>query len=126
MRAGVELEDGVAKFTDIAESPNNDESKQYCWYYCVVMEGRNREVRRLWESQNIQVSRLKRVRYGNIFIPSHVRVGQWVELAYKEMCDLFGTAGLPAPRRKSYQRKIDDQRKRHEKKLRSSNARRRR
>lgn len=124
--AGVELEDGVAKFTDIAESPNNDENKNYSWYYCVVMEGRNREVRRLWESQGIQVSRLKRVRYGNIFIPSHVRAGQWVDLGHKEISDIFQTAGLTPPKRKNYHRKLDDQRRRHEKKLRSSNVRRRR
>jgi 23S rRNA pseudouridine2605 synthase len=126
MVAGVELEDGVAKFTDIAESPNNDENKNYSWYYCVVMEGRNREVRRLWESQDIQISRLKRVRYGNIFIPSHVRVGQWIELGFKEIVDLFETAGLAPPKRKAYQQKLDDQRRRHEKKLRSTNARKRR
>ncbi|WP_204378433.1 23S rRNA pseudouridine(2605) synthase RluB [Agaribacterium haliotis] len=117
---GVELDDGPARFTDIAESPNNEEGSAHQWYYCVVMEGRNREVRRLWESQGLQVNRLKRVRFGNIFVPSHVRVGQWIELGDKELKDLCSTAGLPAPARKPFQRRKDEQRKRHVRKLRSS------
>jgi 23S rRNA pseudouridine2605 synthase len=52
------------------------------------MEGRNREVRRLWESQGIQVSRLKRVRYGPLFLPSDVPVGTWKELTPKEITNL--------------------------------------
>lgn len=93
--AGVELEDGFARFTDIVEGKKETSNR---WYYCVVMEGRNREVRRLWESQGMQVSRLKRVRFGNIFIPSHVRVGQWVEFSNKEITDLHITAGLEPPK----------------------------
>ncbi|GAB1268182.1 hypothetical protein NBRC116493_14350 [Aurantivibrio infirmus] len=91
---GVLLEDGVAKFTDIKE--HGDETKNR-WFYCTVMEGRNREVRRLWESQNFKVSRLKRVRFGNIFIPSYVRVGQWVELTDREINDLAATADYTLP-----------------------------
>ncbi len=117
---GVELEDGVAHFTDIQASPNNEEGQSNQWYYCVVMEGRNREVRRLWESQGLQVTRLKRVRYGNIFIPSHVRVGQWLELTHKEVSELCTTAGLAAPRKPGFQRKVLEQRERHIKKLRAS------
>ena len=92
LRQGVMLEDGMAKFTDIVDGAGEGSNS---WFYCVVMEGRNREVRRLWESQDVRVSRLKRVRFGNIFIPSHVRVGQWVELSNKEINDLCETAGLP-------------------------------
>lgn len=87
---GVMLEDGVARFTDIKESKKDKDR----WFYCVVMEGRNREVRRLWESQGLKVNRLKRVRFGNIFIPSHVRSGQWIELTEKEMNELALTAGV--------------------------------
>ncbi|GAB1257198.1 23S rRNA pseudouridine(2605) synthase RluB [Aurantivibrio plasticivorans] len=94
LREGVLLEDGVAKFTDILPSDNDQSGR---WYYCVVMEGRNREVRRLWESQGLKVNRLKRVRYGNIFIPSHVRVGQWVELNAREIAELAQTAGYDMP-----------------------------
>ncbi len=88
---GVLLDDGVARFTDIVDGAGEGRNR---WFYCVVMEGRNREVRRLWESQGVKVSRLKRVRYGNIFIPSHVRVGQWLELNDREIADLCLTAGL--------------------------------
>lgn len=86
---GIALEDGTARFTDIVDGAG---SGQNHWFYCVVMEGRNREVRRLWESQGVKVSRLKRVRFGNIFIPSHVRVGQWTDLNVKEIKDLCVTA----------------------------------
>jgi 23S rRNA pseudouridine2605 synthase len=61
------------------------------------MEGRNREVRRLWESQGLEVSRLKRVRYGSVFIPSRVRQGQWIDLDRKEVKALYQLAGLPVP-----------------------------
>lgn len=95
LKEGVLLEDGVARFTDIVERETDGSSR---WFYCVVMEGRNREVRRLWESQGLKVNRLKRVRFGNIFIPSHVRVGQWVELNHKEIGELALTAGFDIPR----------------------------
>ncbi|WP_370978365.1 pseudouridine synthase [Agaribacterium sp. ZY112] len=118
--SGVELEDGKACFTDIAESPNNEEGASHNWYYCALMEGRNREVRRLWESQGLTVTRLKRVRFGNIFVPSHVRVGQWIELSYKELRELHETAGLPAPKKRRFQQSLQDKRERHIRKLRSS------
>lgn len=121
LREGVLLEDGVARFTDIVEGAGESRNR---WFYCVVMEGRNREVRRLWESQGVKVSRLKRVRYGNIFIPSHVRVGQWLELTEKEIADLCLTAGFDSNKltkivEPSRNEKIA--RDRHEKKLRAAN-----
>ena len=95
LQEGVLLDDGVARFTDIVDGAGQGRNR---WFYCVVMEGRNREVRRLWESQGLKVSRLKRVRFGNIFIPSHVRVGQWTELNNKAVSDLCITAGLTPPK----------------------------
>ncbi|NRA21043.1 MAG: pseudouridine synthase [Oceanospirillaceae bacterium] len=82
LKEGVLLEDGMAKFTDVQFFDGDGANK---WYHCVVMEGRNREVRRLWESQGIKVSRLKRVRYGSVFMPSDVKIGTWKELDNKEV-----------------------------------------
>lgn len=92
MTEGVMLEDGVARFTDIQDAGGEGINR---WFYVVLMEGRNREVRRLWESQGLTVSRLKRVRYGEVFIPSRVKQGQWVELERKELKSLYRMADLP-------------------------------
>ncbi len=92
MLKGVVLDDGMARFTDIQEGAGDGINR---WYYVVLMEGRNREVRRLWESQGLTVSRLKRVRYGEVFIPSKVKQGQWVEMERKEVKSLYRMAGLP-------------------------------
>jgi 23S rRNA pseudouridine2605 synthase len=92
MMEGVMLDDGVARFTDIQDAGGEGINR---WFYVVLMEGRNREVRRLWESQGLTVSRLKRVRYGDVFIPSKVKQGQWVELTPKEVKGLYKMAELP-------------------------------
>lgn len=92
LQEGVMLEDGMARFTDIQDGGGEGTNH---WYYVVIMEGRTREVRRLWESQECVVSRLKRTRYGNVFIPSKVKQGQWIELQPKEVKDLYHTGGLP-------------------------------
>jgi 23S rRNA pseudouridine2605 synthase len=89
---GVMLEDGIARFADIQDGGGDGINH---WFYVVLMEGRNREVRRLWESQGLTVSRLKRVRYGDVFIPSRVKQGQWVELDHKEVKSLYRLADLP-------------------------------
>ncbi|MFT6157394.1 23S rRNA pseudouridine(2605) synthase RluB [Zhongshania sp.] len=94
LKEGVQLEDGLARFTDVVDGGGEGINH---WYYVVIMEGRNREVRRLWESQELQVNRLKRVRYGTVFIPSKVKVGQWIELDDKDIGDVYGMAGLPMP-----------------------------
>jgi len=74
---GVALEDGPAKF-DVIERIGGTDSHD--WFRVVVKEGRNREVRRLWESQGCQVSRLKRTRYGKISLPQPLLRGQSQEL----------------------------------------------
>lgn len=89
---GVELDDGFARFTDIQDGGGDGINH---WFYVVIMEGRNREVRRLWESQGLVVSRLKRVRYGEVFIPSKVKKGKWIELEQKDVDVLYGMADLP-------------------------------
>ena len=92
MVEGVMLEDGMARFTDITDAGGEGINH---WFYVVIMEGRNREVRRLWESQGLTVSRLKRVRYGEVFIPSRVKQGQWTEMENAEIKGLYRMANLP-------------------------------
>jgi len=79
---GVNLEDGKANFSDI-QSGRKGKSNQ--WFAMVIMEGRTREVRRMWESQGFAVSRLKRVRIGGLFLPASLRQGNYKELAEKEI-----------------------------------------
>ena len=86
LREGVLLEDGMAKFSDVVPGERVGTNG---WYTVALMEGRNREVRRLWEAQNVEVNRLKRVRFGPIFMPSYTRRGQWVELDEKALNDLL-------------------------------------
>ena len=93
---GVNLDDGVARFTDIVRHPEADPDRRNQWFYVALMEGRNREVRRLWESQGLQVNRLKRVRYGCIFLPSFLKQGHFVELGQKEVDDLGKLVELPS------------------------------
>lgn len=97
LKEGVFLEDGVAKFSDVREFGGEGRNK---WFHAVVMEGKNREVRRLWESQDVQVSRLKRVRYGCIFLPSRLKVGAWEELNHKDINELRDLVKLPPIREK--------------------------
>jgi len=85
LKDGVLLEDGMARFTDVQFFDGEGANK---WFHCVVMEGRNREVRRLWESQEVQVNRLKRVRFGPVFLPSDVKSGTWKEMTVKEVNSL--------------------------------------
>ena len=95
LHEGVMLEDGMARFTDIQDGGGEGSNH---WYYVVIMEGRTREVRRLWESQDCVVSRLKRTRYGNVFIPPRVKQGMYTELPRKELKDLYRLGGLdPKP-----------------------------
>jgi 23S rRNA pseudouridine2605 synthase len=91
LQTGVQLEDGVALFSDIRDGGGEGANH---WYHVTLMEGRNREVRRLWESQGLKISRLKRVRYGSILIPSYVKAGKYVELPTPEVRSLYTLAGL--------------------------------
>lgn len=92
LKAGVVLEDGPARFTDIQVAPGGEGFNH--WYHCVVMEGRNREVRRLWESQGLVVSRLKRVRFGPVFLNSDLPMGRWREMSQQEVDILAAEVGL--------------------------------
>lgn len=82
---GVKLEDGFAKFTDVQGGRKGNTNQ---WFAMVIMEGRTREVRRLWESQGLEISRLKRVRYGSLFLPASLKQGAFKELSKSEISAL--------------------------------------
>ncbi|MEZ5537339.1 MAG: pseudouridine synthase [Thiolinea sp.] len=91
LKAGVELEDGSAKFLRIKDAGGEGANH---WYHVVLAEGRNREVRRLWESQGVKVSRLIRIRYGNINLPRYLRAGHSEELDVKAMRKLYESVDM--------------------------------
>ncbi len=91
MLKGVRLEDGLAKFDTISFQGGQGANS---WYHVMLHEGRNREVRRLWESQGLTVSRLMRIRYANIFLPPRLRAGHSQELTTNEINQLKGMVGL--------------------------------
>ncbi len=95
LKAGVQLEDGPAKFDEIHVVNRGDGSHQ--WFRVVLHEGRNREVRRLWDSQGFPVSRLKRIRYGNIELPRSLRPGAHEMLSPESVRDLRELAGISEP-----------------------------
>lgn len=111
MHEGIMLEDGMARFTDIQDGGGEGSNH---WYYVVIMEGRTREVRRLWESQGCVVSRLKRTRYGSVFIPSQVKQGMWTEMVGKEVKDLYRQVSLDP---KPVERATPDEKRREERQL---------
>ena len=94
LRQGVRLEDGMAAFTDIRDAGGSGANH---WYHVTLREGRNREVRRLWESQGVQVSRLMRVSFGPISLPRQLRPGKHRELTRQETVALYHSVGLKAP-----------------------------
>jgi 23S rRNA pseudouridine2605 synthase len=88
---GVELEDGMARFEDVVDAGGEGANR---WFHLVIMEGRKREVRRLWEAVGVTVSRLKRVRYGPVILDSRVKAGQWRELEPEERRALLEAVDL--------------------------------
>jgi len=95
LKSGVMLEDGEARFTDITAIKNKNEEAINQWFYCSLIEGRNREVRRLWESQGYKVSRLKRVRFGPVHLLAKVKEGAWMELSENEVETLYADVNVP-------------------------------
>ena len=91
LREGVTLDDGLARFDDLREVGGEGVNR---WYHVILREGRNREVRRLWESQGVTVSRLTRVRYGPITLRRGLRTGQWDELNDMQIRALLEAVGV--------------------------------
>ena len=97
LRNGIELDDGPAHFDDIAVISRGN---SHSWFRVVLREGRNREVRRMWESQGLMVSRLKRIRYGSVELPRGLLRGRTEELDSGQIANLRNRAGMQeiAPR----------------------------
>lgn len=94
LRRGVKLEDGLAQFDEVRDAGGEGVNH---WYHVILREGRNREVRRLWESQGVRVSRLIRVRFGNVQLPRFLRLGKSMEMPRDQLADLSALVGLEAP-----------------------------
>ena len=91
---GVPLDDGMARFDSIVDAGGEGANH---WYHVVLREGRNREVRRLWEAVGCTVSRLMRVRYGPIQLSRALRQGQWRDLDEAELNKLAGLVDMTLP-----------------------------
>jgi 23S rRNA pseudouridine2605 synthase len=91
---GVELEDGLLKFEQVIDGGGQGANH---WYHVILKEGKNREVRRLWQSQDVRVSRLTRVRYANLVLPRDLKAGKKVELSLDEIKALFEYIKLDWP-----------------------------
>lgn len=92
--SGVELEDGTAQFSKIADGGGEGVNK---WYRVTIGEGRNREVRRMFEAIGLTVSRLIRTRYGSMTLPQGLKRGRWEELDEHAVRDLLSISGLDKP-----------------------------
>jgi len=107
LTTGIQLEDGVAKFNTLCPGGGEGVNR---WYRATISEGRNREVRRMFESVGLTVSRLMRVRYGPVELPSRLKRGMYMEMPEIDACRL---AGVPAPQREKRDRERADTPKIH-------------
>jgi 23S rRNA pseudouridine2605 synthase len=94
LTSGVEIDGESYAFEDVVQRNGRGANR---WYYCVVRQGRNREVRRLWESQGLQVSRLIRSRFGNIMLPRGLKAGDYFEIKGVMLADLFQLVAFDRP-----------------------------
>lgn len=88
LKKGVEIDGEPAHFEQITDAGGEGSNH---WYHVLVKEGRNRIVRKLWESQGVKVSRLIRIRFGSITLPRILRRGKWMELEREVVADLVSS-----------------------------------
>ena len=88
LKNGVLIDDEPAHFEQITDAGGEGSNH---WYHVLVRQGRNRIVRKLWESQGVKVSRLIRIRFGSITLPRFLRRGKWMELEKETVENLLSS-----------------------------------
>lgn len=94
LKTGIQLDDGQARFLRLASGGGDGANR---WYHVALTEGRNREVRRMFEATGHTVSRLIRTRYGIFLLPPRLRRGKWEEIPNEGVAQLMKAAGLKVP-----------------------------
>ena len=82
MLSGIKIDDDIYRFTDIVEGEKQSSNQ---WFSVCLMSGKNREVRKIFNAVGLEISRLKRTRFGPIFLPSSLKKGRYIELSSKEI-----------------------------------------
>ena len=90
MLSGIKIDDDIYRFTDIVEGEKQSSNQ---WFSVCLMSGKNREVRKIFNAVGLEISRLKRTRFGPIFLPSSLKKGSYLELSSKEI-DLIKNYGI--------------------------------
>ena len=90
MLSGIKIDDDIYRFTDIVEGEKQSSNQ---WFSVCLMSGKNREVRKIFNAVGLEISRLKRTRFGPIFLPSSLKKGGYIELSSKEI-DLIKNYGI--------------------------------
>ena len=85
MLSGIKIDQDIYRFTDIVEGEKQSSNQ---WFSVCLMSGKNREVRKIFNAVGLEISRLKRTRFGPIFLPSSLKKGAYIELSSKEIDSL--------------------------------------